>query len=357
MKENIADFLGRHLKGSFLIITLLIIGIGFGISFAVDDVKIEGEDVGMALASAGRSIISVVTVLFTASILMCSLGELSKCKERNEYGMPVPKEPLLAFDPGNMPYEMPARTFAGKLTRGISMPISIMMRFMGYSSRGNPNVSIFYRKSNSIISIYTSNVFITSWTWMRETLYNIIVFLNKIYPIEEKWKQWKAKRNGQENDKISIKDTFLDSLRGGLLIWFSGQAIFIISLIAAISGYIGMLMGSVDGPVKLIPGLNIGLLLCFGFIGFFVSIVQFFHNIYLFLYTSFKKNGLSKTDIFYFLCDKYFITILLSLWIPTIGKWLISENGDFTIMFLDIGITYIILSVGFYILKKIIGKN
>lgn len=351
----IIEFMGEHLKESFLIITLLIIGIGFGISFVTDDVKIEGEDVGMAVASAGRSIIAVITVLFTASILMCSLGELSKCKERNEYGMPVPKESLLAFDPSNMPYEMPARTLAGKITRGISVPIKIMMGFFGYSSRGNPNVSIFYRKSNSFVSMYTSNVFITSWTWMRETLYNIIVFLNKIYPIEEKY----TPPNENNTDKVvrSKLDMLSDSLRGGLLIWFSGQAIFIISLIAAISGYIGMLMGSVEGPIKFIPGLNIALIICFGFIGFFVSMIQFCHNIYLFISTAFKKNRLSMTNIFYFLYNEYFITILLSLWIPSIGKWLISENADFTIMFLDIGITYIILSIGLYILKKVSEKN
>jgi hypothetical protein len=350
---KIIDFMGIHLKESFVFITLLIIGIGFGISFATDEVKIEGADVGIAIASAGRSIVSIITMLVTASILMCSLGELSKCKERNGYGMPVPLEQLLAFDPSNMPYDMPPKTLTGKLTRSISIPISFLLGFLGYSNRGNPNVNFFYRKSNSFISMYTANVFITSWTWMRETLYNMIVFLNTIYPIEEKMKEEEEKKT----EKSSVVDTISDNLRGGLLIWFSGQAILIMSIFAAIAGYVGMLIGSVEGPVKLIPGLNIALLMCFGFIGFFVSILQFGHNIYLFLSTLFKKSGLSITKILYFLCDKYFITILLSMWIPSIGKWLISENADFTILFLDIGITYILLSIGFLIFKTVLQQN
>ena len=327
--SRILDFMNRHLKGSFVIITLLIIGIGFGISFYFDEVKIEGEDIGSAFASAGRSIISIITMLFTASILMCSLAELSKCDKKNSSGMSVPKEPLLAFDPNDMPYDKPPKTLTGKITRSISIPISFLMGFLGYSNRGNPNVNYFYRKSNSILSMYTANVFITSWTWMRETLYKMIVFMNNIFPIEKKIK---------ETFTDTLADTLADSLRGGLLVWFSGQIIFVMSIIAAISGYVGMLIGSLEGPIKFIPYLPIILLICFGFIGIFVSMLQFGHNIYLFFSTIFKQNTLSITDILYFLCDKYFIVILLSLWIPSIGKWLISENSDFTIMFLDIKI-------------------
>ena len=350
--SRVLDFMNRHLKGSFVIITLLIIGIGFGISFYFDEVKIEGEDIGSAFASAGRSIISIITMLFTASILMCSLAELSKCDKKNSSGMSVPKEPLLAFDPNDMPYDKPPKTLTGKITRSISIPISFFLGFLGYSNRGNPNVNYFYRKSNSILSMYTANVFITSWTWMRETLYKMIVFMNNIFPIEKKIEDAK-----QVKSEETFTDTLADSLRGGLLVWFSGQIIFVMSIIAAISGYVGMLIGSLEGPIKFIPYLPIILLICFGFIGIFVSMLQFGHNIYLFFSTIFKQNTLSITDILYFLCDKYFIVILLSLWIPSIGKWLISENGDFTIMFLDIGITYILLSTMFFIMKQIKEKR
>lgn len=347
------------LKGKFVFITLLIIVIGFVLSlFFIDEVKITGEDVGSAIASSGRSLVSIITMLFTASILMCSLAELSKCEKRNSYGMPVPKEPLLAFDPSNMPYDKPPKTLTGKITRGISMPISFLLGFLGYSNRGDPSVNFFYRKSNSFLSMYTANVFITSWTWMRETLYNMIVFMNNIFPIEEK--KIEAEREREKKESSSSKADRLsmiaESLRGGLLIWFSGQAIFVMSFVAAIAGYVGMLIGSVEGPMKFIPGLNIGLLICFGFIGMFVSMLQFGHNIYLFLSTLFKKTKLSVIEIFHFLCDKYFITILLSMWIPSIGKWLFLENIDSTMLFIDMGITYFLLSVGYSVLNWAIKK-
>lgn len=555
------------LKYKFLIASFLIIIVGFSISYTSDEVKIKGGDVATASVSTIRSIISIVTMLITGSILMCSLAELSKCERRNRYGIPIPKESLLAFDSSDMPYEKPPKTLTGKITRGISTPISIILGFLGYSNRGNPNVNFFYRKSNSIFSIYTSNVFITSWTWMRETLYKMIVFLYNIYPIEKKIKehedyqefmkvknriieddvngnfktnneetkmneknlkelqetgknfkkflkdardinkhiekidsikkqinditndekdkkdserkeklkrqvdkeknkiitkvdslkkdiekinnnknknnnsddkknvqienltnlykkinvqidnlmnlyeknfkvdddddngdkyikdiikkyndeikenekeqeknkekQMELKQNRQNNVKdswesdnkgkyvkevSSIMETCIDNLRGGLIIWFSGYAILILSIIAAIAGYIGMIIGSVDGPIKLIPYLPFILMFTFGMLGILVSMIQFWHNIYLFLSTIFKKKELSIAQTFYFLCDKYFIIILLSMWIPSIGKWLFSDKVNFSMMFIDMGITYILLYIGFYILKRIMKK-
>ena len=344
------------------LITLLTLGflVG-GIVAAVLDENIGFEDTGELLGSVGLSLFSILGSLFTASIFLSAVTELKQCTKGSN-NLPKPNHELLRYDPYDLPYAVPKNYFESFWDM-IMMPFKMILGFFGYKTRPDRRVSFMYQKTNNIISDHSADTFIGSWSYMREILYTMIVYIYSWYPIKEKLIEAdEAEKAGKVDDskntgKKGYLSSFIRSVQGILVIWISGHGIWIMSLIAAIAGYFGLLSSSIAGPAKLIAYI---LIPAFAIIGIFVSFLQYIHNIYLFYSSTLRplkdensKHGFHK--ILYFLYDKFYFAILISLILLSTRKWIIQESGDVSMWALDIGITYLVMGIVYFIVRKL-GK-
>lgn len=138
--------------------------------------------------------LQLMITVFMGSMLSASIKILSRARQgRDVYGMDVPMNPHLQFDPQKYPYVAGAnvavdllegnlnkkskyyedqKLWMSELMKALSnlkTPFMMVLSFFGaYRTRGDKRVNYFYRKTYSYFGDYASDCFIMSWVWARE---------------------------------------------------------------------------------------------------------------------------------------------------------------------------------------------
>lgn len=138
--------------------------------------------------------------LLMVSGIIGSINHLSKTSGlKDEYDRDLPLHKLLRYDKNSYPYKCDNDksivteylkgtrynsfiTGVERIIEGILMVLTLLGL---YEKEGDPNVSFFFRKSHNIIGDYISDLFIESWCWSREFMYNAISLISILFPSEK----------------------------------------------------------------------------------------------------------------------------------------------------------------------------
>ena len=138
--------------------------------------------------------------LLMVSGIIGSVNHLSKTSGlKDEYDRDLPLHKLLRYDKNSYPYKCENdKSIVSEYLKGTKYNVFITgieriiegilmgLTLLGlYSKPGDPNVSFFFRKSHNIIGDYISDLFIESWCWSREFIYNAISLISILFPSEK----------------------------------------------------------------------------------------------------------------------------------------------------------------------------
>jgi len=138
--------------------------------------------------------------LLMVSGIIGSINHLSKTSGlKDEYDRDLPLHKLLRYDKNSYPYKCENDksivteylkgsrynvfiTGIERIIDGILMGLTLLGL---YQKEPDPNVSFFFRKSHNIVGDYISDLFIESWCWSREYIYNAISLISILFPSDK----------------------------------------------------------------------------------------------------------------------------------------------------------------------------
>lgn len=248
---------------------------------------------------AAKEASSVLINFISAIILICSVNELTLVHKGREVDcMQVPANINMRFQEDDLPYKNPSGKFYSMIESFVE-PILYMLSFFNlYKTKGDNTLSYWYRKNYTFSGDFLPHTIISSWTWMRYSLFVMCVFIRDLYP-----KELMESRGGTaikrffSNKRYSKKMRILYYISGIILSLIAGGLITIISLIAAVFGAFGCALGAINYSFLTRLYLPITLVICIP-IAVVLFIIQFIHNIILFYASIFKKRK-AKYGLYY----------------------------------------------------------